>query len=154
MYVSLLSDFKLAKSSSCRRHNWLILKAKEKRQAFANRINSRPPTPPHPSFVCCPFEGEGSVVVESLFIVASDVCGGFVFAKIQRTRRTAQQNNVRVRSSFAIILLKKRELVALLLLCSCCHVTVSVMWLFFAVPWDGLWSVFVAFASHNYLFFL
>ena len=42
-------------------------------------------------------------------------------------------------SSFAIISLRKRELVALLLLCSCSHVAVSVLCLFFVVPWVGLW---------------
>ena len=34
------------------------------------------------------------------------------------------------RPSVAIIRLTKRELVALLLLCSCCHVAVSVLYLF------------------------
>ena len=35
---------------------------------------------------------------------------------------------------FAIIRLRKRELVAVLLLCSCCLMAVSVQCLFFAVP--------------------
>ena len=38
-------------------------------------------------------------------------------------------------SSFAIISLGNRELVALLLLCSECHVAVIVIWLFLTVPW-------------------
>ena len=41
-------------------------------------------------------------------------------------------------SSFAIILTRKRELVALLNLSSWCLVTVSSLWLFLAVPWVGL----------------
>ena len=36
--------------------------------------------------------------------------------------------------SFAIILLRKRELVALLWLCSCCHFGVCVLCLFLVVP--------------------
>ena len=43
-------------------------------------------------------------------------------------------------STFAIIFLGKRE-VALLLLSSICLVTVSVLWLFLAVPWVGLRGV-------------
>ena len=51
-----------------------------------------------------------------------------------------------------IISLGKRELVALLLLCSECHVTVAFLWLFLAVPWAGLWCVIVALPSHTHLF--
>ena len=40
-----------------------------------------------------------------------------------------------VHSSFAIILKRKRELVALLLISYICIVTVDVLWLFVAVPW-------------------
>ena len=58
-----------------------------------------------------------------------------------------------VLSSFAIILLRKTELVALLKLCPCCRVTVSVLCLFLAVPWVGLWSVIVAFPGHTHLLF-
>ena len=43
--------------------------------------------------------------------------------------------------TFAIILLRERELASLLLLSSCCHVTVCVLWLFRAVPRIGLRSV-------------
>ena len=39
-----------------------------------------------------------------------------------------------VLSSFVIILVRKRELVALLLLGSCCHGAVSVLCLFLVVP--------------------
>ena len=38
--------------------------------------------------------------------------------------------------SFAIILLRKRELVALLYLCSCCRVVVCIVSLFLVVPWS------------------
>ena len=49
-----------------------------------------------------------------------------------------------VHSSFAIILKRKRELVALLLLPYRCIVTVNVLWLFLTVPWvvDLLFNVF------------
>ena len=43
-----------------------------------------------------------------------------------------------VLSIFAIILQRKRELVALLFLSYGCLVTVNVLWLFIAVPWVGL----------------
>ena len=44
-----------------------------------------------------------------------------------------------VPSSFTIILTRKKELVALLLLSFGCLVTVNnVMWLFLTVPWVGL----------------
>ena len=43
-----------------------------------------------------------------------------------------------VLSSFAIILTKKRELVALLLLSFVCLVTVTVLWFFLPVPRVGL----------------
>ena len=50
--------------------------------------------------------------------------------------------------SFAIISLAKRELVALLLLCSECHVAVIVLCFFLVVPWVGLLYVLVAFPGH------
>ena len=53
-------------------------------------------------------------------------------------------------SSFAIILMKKRELVALLVT-SLCLVNVSVLWLFLTVPWVGLQCVIVAFPGHTHL---
>ena len=46
-------------------------------------------------------------------------------------------------SSFAIILKKKRELVALLLLAYGCLVTVNILWFFLTVPWVGLQCVIV-----------
>ena len=49
-----------------------------------------------------------------------------------------------VLSSFAI------GLVALLYLCSHCHVTINVPCLFLKVPWVGMWSVIVAFPGLLY----
>ena len=59
-----------------------------------------------------------------------------------------------VLSSFAIVLTRKRGLVALLLLSFGSLVTVNVMWLFLTVPW--LVSVqfeIVVFLDHTYLLF-
>ena len=57
-----------------------------------------------------------------------------------------------VPSSFAIILVGKRELVALLSLSFWCHVIV--VWLFLAVPWGSLQFVIVIFPDHTHLPFL
>ena len=57
-----------------------------------------------------------------------------------------------VRSSIAIILMGKRELVALLKLSSWCLVMVER--LFLAVPQGCLWSVIVVFPDHTHLLFL
>ena len=58
-----------------------------------------------------------------------------------------------VHSSFAIILVEKRELVALPGLSSWCLVTlVMVVWLFFAVPWVCLRFVIVVFPDHTHYF--
>ena len=60
-----------------------------------------------------------------------------------------------VHSSFAIILKRKRKLVALLLSSYRCIVTVNVLWLFLAVTWVGLQYVIVIFPDHtHYLFVL
>ena len=58
-----------------------------------------------------------------------------------------------VLSSFAIILQRKRELVALFLLLFGCNVTLNVLWLFFTVPWVGLRFVIVVFPDHTHLLF-
>ena len=55
-----------------------------------------------------------------------------------------------VHSSFAITLIGKRELVALLSLSSCC--LVMAVWLFLAVPWVGLLFVIVVFSNHTHYF--
>ena len=57
-----------------------------------------------------------------------------------------------VLSSFAIILMGKRELDALLSLSSWC--LVIVVWLFLAVPWVCLQFVIVVFPDHTRLLFL
>ena len=56
-----------------------------------------------------------------------------------------------VHSSIAIILLGKRELVALLNLSFWCLMMVER--LFLAVPWGGLRFVIVVFPEHTYLLF-
>ena len=55
-----------------------------------------------------------------------------------------------VHSSFAIILMVKREMVALLGLSSCRLVVV--VWLFLAVPWVCLRFVIVVFPLHTHYF--
>ena len=59
-----------------------------------------------------------------------------------------------VHSSFAIILKRKRKLVALLLLPYRCLVTVNVLRLFLTMPWVGLQCVIVVFFDHIHLLFL
>ena len=58
-----------------------------------------------------------------------------------------------VHFSFAIILKRKRRLVALLLLSCRCIVTINVLWLFLMVPWVGLQCVIVVFPDHTHLLF-
>ena len=55
-------------------------------------------------------------------------------------------------SSFAIILTRRRGLVALFLLSFRCIVTVNVLWLL-TVLWDGLQCVIVVFPDHTHLLF-
>ena len=57
-----------------------------------------------------------------------------------------------VHFSIAVILMGKRELVALLNLSSWCLVMVE--WLFLAVPWGCLRFVIVVFPGHIHLLFL
>ena len=57
-----------------------------------------------------------------------------------------------VHSSFAIILMGKRELDDLLSLSSWC--LVIVVWLFLAVPWGCQQFVIVVFPDHTHLVFL
>ena len=57
-----------------------------------------------------------------------------------------------VHSSIAIILMGKRELIALLNLPFCCLNLVE--WLFLAVPWGCLRFVIVVFPDHTHLLFL
>ena len=57
-------------------------------------------------------------------------------------------------STFVIILKRKRELVALLLLSYGCLVTVNVLRLFSMVPWVGSHFVIVVFLDHTHLLFV
>ena len=57
-----------------------------------------------------------------------------------------------VHSSIAVILMEKRELVALFNLSSWCLLMVE--WLFLAVPWGCLRFVIVVCPDHTYLLFL
>ena len=58
-----------------------------------------------------------------------------------------------VHSSFAIILKRKRKLVALILLFYRCIVTINVLWLFLAVPWVGIQCLIVIFSNHTHITF-
>ena len=53
--------------------------------------------------------------------------------------------------SFAIILKRKKELIALLLLSYRCLVTVNILSLFLMVPWVGMRCVIVIFPDHTHL---
>ena len=53
----------------------------------------------------------------------------------------------------SIIVLRKRKLVALLLLSYRCLVTVNVLWLFLTVPWVGMQYVIVVFPDHTHSLF-
>ena len=92
-----------------------------------------------PIFDCCDF-----VVVDFLFIVTPIVvvCNFSMFCCTL----------LYVHSSIAIILMGKRELVALLNLFSWCLMMVE--WLFLAVPWGCLRFVIVVFPDHIQLLFL
>ena len=56
-------------------------------------------------------------------------------------------------SILAIVLKRKRKLVALLLLSCGCIVTINVQWFFLPVPWVGLQCVIVVFPDHTQLLF-
>ena len=58
-----------------------------------------------------------------------------------------------VHSSFTIILTRKRELVALLLLSFGCLVDVNVLWLFITVPWVCLQCLIVVIPAHTHLLY-
>ena len=55
--------------------------------------------------------------------------------------------------SFAIILTRKRELSALLLLSFGCLATINILWLFLTVPLVGLQFVIVVLSDHTHLLF-
>ena len=72
---------------------------------------------------------KGSVVVDLMFYVPPIVCGGFLCWSL------FWYAILYVLFNFAIILARKRELVALLLLSSRCFFAVNVPWLFLTAPW-------------------
>ena len=90
---------------------------------------------------CCPFQGGISVVVDFLFIVTPIVgfcnCSMFCYTLLF------------VHSSIVIILMGKRELVALLNLSSWFPVIAE--WLFLAVPWGFSRFVIVVFPDHTHI---
>ena len=59
-----------------------------------------------------------------------------------------------VHSSFAIILKRKRKVIAFLLLSYRCTVAINVLWLSLTLPWYGLQCVVVVFPAHNHLLFV
>ena len=59
-----------------------------------------------------------------------------------------------VRSSFAIILKRKKTQVSLLLLSYRCIVTINVLWVFLTMPWVGLQYVIVVVSDHTDVLFL
>ena len=103
-----------------------------------------PPPPPPDGLDCCLFLGGGSVVVDFLFIVTPilGVCNCSMFCCTLLC----------VRSSIAIILMGKTELIALLNLSSWCLLIVERR-LFLSVQWGCLQFVIVVFPDHTHLFF-
>ena len=92
---------------------------------------------------CCPFWAAVLLLLTILFIVTPIVgickCSMFCCKLLY------------VHTSFAIIFMWKRELVALFSLSSWC--LVIVVWLFLAVPWVCLRFVIVVFPDHTHLLF-
>ena len=91
---------------------------------------------------CCPFWGSGSVVVDFLSIVTPivGVCNCSLFCCTL----------LHVHSSIAVVLMGKRELIALLNLSSWCLVVVGR--LFLAVPRGCQQFVIVVFPDHTHYF--
>ena len=58
------------------------------------------------------------------------------------------------RSSFAIVLKRKRKLFTLLLLSYRCIITIYVLWLFLTVPLGDLQYVISEFPNHTHLLFV
>ena len=89
---------------------------------------------------------KGSVVIDTLFIIAPIVHWGSVFGLCF----------MQYLESFLvlpIIVMEKRELVALLKLFPWCLVTLSVLWIFLTVLWFAPQCVIVAFPDHTHLLF-
>ena len=107
---------------------------------------SPPPPPPHPPVALASVRSKEVVLcccsLFVLFIVTPivGVCNCSMFCC----------TSLYVHSSIAIILIGKRELVALLKLSSWCLVMVE--WLFLGVPWGCLRFVIVVFPDHTQYF--
>ena len=95
---------------------------------------------------CCPFLGGGFVVVVVSLLIVTPIVG---FCNYYFMCCCAL---LCVRSSFAIILMGKRELVSLLYLSSWC--LLIVVWLFLTMPQVCLQFVIVVFPGHSHLLFL
>ena len=94
---------------------------------------------------CCQFYGGGSVVVYYCLIY-------FLLFVLVLCLSLFWYELLCVLSSFAIILKRKRGLVALLLISHGCPDTVDVLWLFLTVSWVGLQCVIVVFPDHTHFF--
>ena len=116
------------------------------RRFSTSKIHLTPP--PTSCLGCSPFYDGDSVVVGLLFIVVP-ILGGFVFVP-------CFVMHYFVFSSFAIILMGKRDLVVLFYLSFCCLVTIIALWLFLMVPWVGLQYLIVVhvFPGHTHFLFI
>ena len=61
---------------------------------------------------------------------------------------------IRITLCFAIIMMRKRKLVAMLVLSFGCLITVYVLWHFITVPWVGLQCRIVVFPYYTHLLFV
>ena len=119
-----------------------------KRRCSTSKMHLTPP-PPHTSpggLGSCPFLCGRSVVVDLLFIVVPIVCRGSVIGPFLLFSTLCLYSS-------AIIMIRQRELAALLLLASWCIMTVSVLWFFLMVSWVGLLCMIEVFPDHNHLVF-
>ena len=66
-----------------------------------------------------------------------------------RTKHLCVLIHIRNKGGVAIILERKRKLVALLFLSYRCTVSINVLWLFLTVPWVGLQCAIVVFLDHT-----
>ena len=107
-------------------------------------MHSSPPPPPPGDLGCCPFYGGGFAVVDLLLLYLPLFVGVLCLSLFCYALLC-------VHSSFAIILKRKRKLVALRLLFYRCIVVVNDLWLFLTGLWVGLQCVIVVFPDHTHL---